>query len=90
MHTHAHIHTYTHTPTLMYMHTHAYMHTHPHKKFQGVDVSTKDPHTVVLLLDSPEVAIVCKACEALHKHMEKCKQHTFYNNHVLGSPFHKH
>jgi len=50
------------------------MHTHPHKKFQGVDVSTKDPHTVVLLLDSPEVAIVCKACEALHKHMEKSEQ----------------
>ena len=49
---------------------------HPHtQKFQGVDVSTKDPHTVVLLLDSPEVAIVCKACEALHKHMEKCRQY---------------
>lgn len=45
-----------------------------HQKFPGVDVNSKDPHTVVLLLDSPEVPIVCKACEALHKHMETCKK----------------
>ena len=37
-------------------------------------MSSKDPHTVVLLLDSLEVPIVCKACEALHKHVEKCKE----------------
>jgi len=38
-----------------------------------VDVSTREPRTVVLMLDSPEQAVVCTACQALHKHMEKCK-----------------
>ena len=42
------------------------------KKFAQVDISTCDPRTVVLLLESPELGITCKACEALHKHAEKC------------------
>lgn len=38
--------------------------------FQQVEVCASDPRTVVLMLNSPEQAIVCRACEALHKHME--------------------
>ena len=44
------------------------------QKFQQVDVNAKDPRTVVLMLDSPEQSIVCRACQALQKHMEKCMQ----------------
>lgn len=44
------------------------------QKFQCVDVSTKDPRTVVLMLDSPEPVVVCKACDAIHKYIEKCEQ----------------
>ena len=42
-------------------------------QFENVEISTKDPRTVVLMLDSPEVVIVCKACEALKKYVEICK-----------------
>ena len=42
-------------------------------QFQTVDISTKDPCTLVLLLDSPEILITCKACEALKKYVEICK-----------------
>lgn len=49
--------------------------------FQTVDVSTREPRTVVLMLDSPEQAVVCTACQALHKHMEKCER-----NQRMGEP----
>lgn len=42
-------------------------------QFQNVEISTKDPRTVVLMLGSPETAIICKACEALKKYVEICK-----------------
>lgn len=41
------------------------------QRFQQVEVLAKDPRTVVLMLDSPEPSIVCKACQALHQHVEK-------------------
>ncbi len=43
------------------------------QKFQNVEVSTKDPRTVLLMLDSPEPGIVCKACDAIHKYIDKCE-----------------
>ena len=42
----------------------------PVQGFQQVEVCASDPRTVVLMLDSPEQAIVCRACKALQKHME--------------------
>jgi hypothetical protein len=42
-------------------------------KFQQLDISTKDPRTAILMLDSPEGLVTCTACQALHKHIEKCK-----------------
>ena len=50
-------------------------------QFQNVDISTKDPCTLVLLLDSPEVVIICKACESLKKYVDICE---FSNNvHII-------
>ncbi len=45
------------------------------QKFQCVEVSTKEPRTVLLMLDSPEAVVVCKACEAIHKYIDKCEQY---------------
>ena len=42
-------------------------------QFQNVEISTKDPRTLVLMLDSPETTIVCKACGALKKYIEICE-----------------
>jgi len=41
------------------------------QKFPEIGISSKDPRTVVLMLDSPEFVIVCKAAEALQKYAEK-------------------
>ncbi|XP_064385237.1 armadillo repeat-containing protein 3-like [Halichondria panicea] len=41
------------------------------EKFQTVEVSTSNPRTVLLMLDSPEPVVVCKACEVMHKFIEK-------------------
>jgi hypothetical protein len=43
-------------------------------KFQQLDISTKDPRTAILMLDSPEGLVTCTACQALHKHIEKSEQ----------------
>ena len=48
-------------------------------QFQNVEISTKDPRTVVLMLDSPEAIIICKACEALKKYVEICECHLSTN-----------
>ena len=47
------------------------------QRFQQVEVLARDPCTVVLMLDSPEHTIVCKACQALQQHMEKCEYQWF-------------
>lgn len=43
-------------------------------KLQAVEISTKDPRTLVLLLDSSESAIQYKAVNALKKYMELAEQ----------------
>ncbi len=62
---------------------------HPRvQKFQAVEVSTSDPRTVLLMLDSPEPVIVCKACEAIHKFIDKCElfdqKHLFVYNFLIA------
>lgn len=46
---------------------------HSPKKLSKVEISTSDPRTIVLMLDSPEVGVISRACEALLKHVESCK-----------------
>ena len=38
-----------------------------------MDIVSKDPRTVVLMLDSPEPLVQARACEALLKYMQQCK-----------------
>lgn len=45
---------------------------HSLQSFQPVDISTREPRTVMLMLESPEPAVVVKALQALHQHMQKC------------------
>lgn len=42
-------------------------------QFDPLDLVSKKPHTVVLMLDSPEEHVLQSACEALYKFAEKCK-----------------
>lgn len=42
-------------------------------QFDPLDIVSKKPHTVVLMLDSPEEHVLQSACEALYKFAEKCK-----------------
>ena len=43
------------------------------KQFDPLELVSKKPHTVVLMLDSPEEHVLQSACEALYKFAEKCK-----------------
>ena len=43
------------------------------QNFGQVDIVSKDPRTVVLMLDSPEPLVQAKACEALLKYMQQCE-----------------
>lgn len=52
------------------------------QKLPKIDISTSDPRTVVLMLDSPELNIISKACEAIHKHLEACKLHMILPQHA--------
>jgi hypothetical protein len=45
------------------------------ESFQAVDISTREPRTVILMLSSPEPTVVVKALQALHQHMKKCMVH---------------
>uniref|UniRef100_UPI00358EB7ED armadillo repeat-containing protein 3-like n=1 Tax=Myxine glutinosa TaxID=7769 RepID=UPI00358EB7ED len=42
------------------------------RKFDALFIESKNAQTVVLMLQSPEVSIVIKACEAIFKFAEKC------------------
>ena len=42
-------------------------------QFDPLDLVSKKPHTVVLMLDSSEEHVLQSACEALYKFAEKCK-----------------
>ena len=42
-------------------------------QFDALDLVSKKPHTVVLMLDSSEEHVLQSACEALYKFAEKCK-----------------
>ena len=44
------------------------------QQFDPLELVSKKPHTVVLMLDSPEEHVLQSACEALYKFSEKCKQ----------------
>ena len=62
------------------------------QNFGQVDIVSKDPRTVVLMLDSPEPLVQAKACEALLKYMQQCElkldvwlQHTHTHTHTLRS-----
>jgi hypothetical protein len=44
------------------------------ESFQAVDISTREPRTVILMLSSPEPTVVVKALQALHQHMKKSEQ----------------
>lgn len=64
-----------------------------------MELVSKKPHTVVLMLDSPEDNVLQSACEALYKFSEKCKLSTsnplqsviildiFTNTYLLTSSF---
>lgn len=43
-------------------------------EFDPLELVSKKPHTVVLMLDSPEEHVLQSACEALHKFAEKCDE----------------
>lgn len=43
------------------------------QQFDPLELVSKKPHTVVLMLDSPEEHVLQSACEALYKFSEKCK-----------------
>ena len=43
------------------------------EQFDPLELVSKKPHTVVLMLDSPEEHVLQGACEALYKFAEKCK-----------------
>lgn len=42
------------------------------QSFQPVHISTTEPRTVMLMLESPEPDVVVKVLQALHQHMQKC------------------
>ena len=46
------------------------------QKLGSVEVTTNNIKTVLLLISSPELGIVCKACEAVLSYMQKCKYPT--------------
>lgn len=46
----------------------------PKDEFDPLEVVSKNPETVVLMLDSPEETILQSACEALYKFSEKCDE----------------
>lgn len=43
-------------------------------EFDPLELVSKKPHTVVLMLDSPEEHVLQSACEALYKFSEKCDE----------------
>ena len=43
------------------------------EQFDPLELVSKKPHTVVLMLDSPEEHVLQSACEALYKFSEKCE-----------------
>ncbi|KAK2556510.1 Armadillo repeat-containing protein 3 [Acropora cervicornis] len=43
-------------------------------EFDPLELVSKKPHTVVLMLDSPEEHVLQSACEALYKFAEKCDE----------------
>ena len=43
-------------------------------EFDPLQIVSKNPGTVVLMLDSPEEAVLQSACEALYTFAEKCKR----------------
>lgn len=47
------------------------------KQFDPLELVSKKPHTVVLMLDSPEEHVLQSACEALYKFAEKCELGSF-------------
>ncbi|XP_031563754.1 armadillo repeat-containing protein 3-like [Actinia tenebrosa] len=46
----------------------------PKDEFDALELVSKKPHTVVLMLDSPEENIQQLACEALYKFSQKCDE----------------
>lgn len=48
-------------------------------QFDTLLVESKQAATVVLMLNSPEEDVLSKACEAIYKFVEKCKQIVFYD-----------
>ena len=63
------------------------------QNFGQVDIVSKDPRTVVLMLDSPEPLVQAKACEALLKYMQQCEleldvwlQHTHTQESAVSRP----
>ena len=48
-------------------------------QFDPLQIVSKSPGTVVLMLDSPEETVLQSACEALYKFSEKCGQYYGFN-----------